>query len=737
MNLAVYQALDDETLVALANKGLLRRAQKDLEAGPPLMQEERADALVLGFPGEGYAVTMPAAGPAKATCTCPAGKGCRHILTAALFLRAQAQQETASAPTEAASPSVEAAPPPDELMQLGEADLIAWASRTIYRQAVDELAFGELEINIEAEGKATRFHFPQYNVVVRWLAGAGLEGMIASCKCPGRPACRHSIAAILTYQAQHGKPLPASEKRTLEASAGTPRSREEVLESVQKTLAEMIALGLGRLSRTTEGRLTTLAISAHGVDLPNLEYALRGLSDHLSWQLSRDVRASTEQLLVAAARVYALAFALAHAQGTPPAMLVGEHRLRYFDIGTLELVGVGAQQWRSRAGYVGLTLYFWDVAGRRWTSWTDARPTIHADVRFNPQLRYQQDAMWDSAPTPAIISRGRFRLSNAQRNRLGRLSGRTACQALLSGPADLDSLGMESVRFDDWRKLAERIAAVNASGLVKGSPLDHLVLITPAAWGEPVYDQLRQRLIRPVQDASGRVLPLVLPHSNEWTFAVDTLQTWNPEQWNTWGILGSAFITSEGLSLTPISLLNSVSLPKPLQSPVLHLNLDAWKTPARDERATPVLSGGPPAPEPQTATPVSPTTSEEETSLLELDLEQEEGSEPESTIWATGSAVGHLLRSASQELEQMAERGARASSATTEETLQQMAERLRQVGLSGCASAVAMVAASLASSRHQVQPETEQIAHALLRGYYLLHLGLEQQAVAEALASFT
>ena len=723
MNLTVYQALDDETLVALANKGLLRRAQKDLEAGTPEIQEERADTLVLGFPGEGCAVTMPAAGPAKATCTCPAGSGCRHILAAALFLRAQAQQAPASA--SAASAPAEAAPPPqDELMQLSEADLIAWASRTTYRHAVDDLAFGELEINVEAEGKATRFHFPQYNIAVRWLAGAGLEGMISSCKCPGRPACQHGVAAILVYQAQHGKPLPASEKKTLEASAGTPRTRAEVLESVQKTLAEMIALGLGRLSKTTEGRLTTLAISAHGVDLPNLEYALRGLSDHLSWQLSRDVRASAGQLLGAAARVYALAYALAHAPGTPPAALVGEHRLRYFDIGTLDLVGVGAQQWRSRAGYVGLTLYFWDVAGRRWTSWTDARPTIHTNVQFNPQLRYRQDAMWDSAPTPATISRSRFRLSDAQRNRLGRLSGRTACQALVSGPADLGSLEVDSARFDDWRKLAEHIAFKHASGLVKSSPLDHLVLITPAAWGEPVYDQLRQRLIRPVQDAAGRVLPLVLPHADEWGFAIDTLQTWNPEQWETWGVLGTAFITSEGLSLTPMSLLNRVSLPKPIQSSVLHLNLDTWKTPAM------------PATEAPAAAPASPVSSEEEAEMLESDLEQEAVDEQESAAWGSNSAVGHLLRSASQELEQMAERGARASSPAAEEALQRLAGRLHQIGLSGCASAVTAVATSLASSRHQVQPATEQIAHALLRSSYLLHLALEQQAVADTLARF-
>lgn len=196
--------------------------------------------------------------------------------------------------------------------------------------------------------------------------------------------------------------------------------------------------------------------------------------------------------------------------------------------------------------------------------------------------------MWDSAPTPATSSRSRFRLSDAQRNRLGRLSGRAACQALVSSPADLSSLEMEGARFNDWRKLAEHIAAKHASGLVKSSPLDHLVLVMPTAWGEPVYDQLRQRLIRPVHDASGRVLPLVLPHADEWGFAIDTLQTWDARQWETWGVLGTPFISSEGLSLTPISLLNRVSLPKPIQSPVLHMNLDAWKTPTTPATVAPV-----------------------------------------------------------------------------------------------------------------------------------------------------
>ncbi|HEY7356217.1 MAG TPA: hypothetical protein VH590_07110, partial [Ktedonobacterales bacterium] len=595
--------------------------------------------------------------------------------------------------------------------------------RPLYRQAVDELTFGELEISSEAEGKTTRFRFPQYNIVVRWIAGAGLDGVICSCK--QRPSCRHALAAILFYQAQHGKPLPVPEKKTLEAPS-PPRSRAEVLASVQNTLAEMVALGLGRLSKTTEGRFTTLAVSAHGVKLYALSSALRSLSDHLSWHLSRDVRASTPQVLSAAARTYALAFALGQAQGVPPTALVGEARRHYYDIGNLELVGVGAAQWRSRAGYVGLTLYFWDVAGQRWTSWTDARPTIHANARFDPQRRYQYDEMWSSAPAPTITSRSSFRLNNVQRNRLGQLSGRLDSQALISGSADLTSLHLEGVQFDDWHTLAKHVAAARASGLVKGTPLDTLVVITPAAWGEPAYDQMRQTLVRPVFDTCGRSLPMALPYSADWPFAVDTLQTWNPTQWETWGVLGTAFITSEGLHVAPISLLNRSLLPRPTQSQVLHLTLDPWKEAAAP---APVL----PAQETPAAAP--PEASEKDEDLPEDEPEDEDQEEDEDMGKDT-SAVGRLLWAASHELEQIAERGVRASSPDVEEQLRSLAERLRQVGLSVCANALASVAARLEASRHQLTPETGQIAHALLHSYYTLRLALEQLAVTEALARY-
>src|SRR5262245_62175028 len=93
---ATHAALTLETLEALSNKGLVRRAQKDLE---------REGAGAVEFSGEQLTVTIGAfkvglveAGPAKASCSCPAAGVCQHILAACLHLM---QSAPAAGPSDA------------------------------------------------------------------------------------------------------------------------------------------------------------------------------------------------------------------------------------------------------------------------------------------------------------------------------------------------------------------------------------------------------------------------------------------------------------------------------------------------------------------------------------------------------------------------------------------------------------------------------------------------------------
>src|SRR5439155_24689993 len=118
----------------------------------------------------------------------------------------------------------------------------------------------------------------------------------------------------LAYQVGQGVPWSLAGAATaLEASEQAPRTRAEVRASALEATEDLVARGFSRLDRAVAERLRTLATSAHGVDLPRLERALRALGDEVARSVARDVSASDEVLLARAAFVHALARALERA----------------------------------------------------------------------------------------------------------------------------------------------------------------------------------------------------------------------------------------------------------------------------------------------------------------------------------------------------------------------------------------------------------------------------------------
>ncbi len=95
---------DDDAYAALANKGLLRRALKDLEKAP--VTEADVQALPAGAAPNavpallirtgGQEVRLDARGPAQAVCSCPASGVCQHILAASIGLQRLGVAEAAS-----------------------------------------------------------------------------------------------------------------------------------------------------------------------------------------------------------------------------------------------------------------------------------------------------------------------------------------------------------------------------------------------------------------------------------------------------------------------------------------------------------------------------------------------------------------------------------------------------------------------------------------------------------------
>jgi hypothetical protein len=508
--------------------------------------------------------------------------------------------------------------------------------------------------------------------------------MVCSCHAP--PPCEHRLAAVLAYQAAKGKRQIKSEEAALQASAGAPRTREEVLASVATVLREMVVLGLSRLSRATEERLRTLAVSAHGVDLPRLKKQLNALGDEVALYLARDARAASASLLGTAARILALSRALA---ADPRPQLVGRHKSHYERVGDLELIGMGARQWRTRSGYANLTIYFWDRSARSWATRTESRPVGVGD--FDPAASYLQDGPWSGCNSPMEASRSTLRLLNTWRNRDGRLAKRDAMRALVTGAATpLQVPGAVS----RWTDLVERTVRVFGGGMQDRGELDNLVLLTPHSWGPAQFDSIRQELRRPVFDAEGRALPLVVPHTPETAAAVDALERHDPSA--TRGLLGMLRLHAGQLAVEPIALYE--------EKKVFNITLDG---------AAGSTSVSQPAP-----------AAEEE---------EDEPVESEEEVVHTATALGLLLSSMSERLEALGEAG--LLSAPETESLRRFATQADGLGLAVCARPLGRLAEQLERARGSVQPEAGPAAETLLAAYYIVRFAAAQLAVAAATAS--
>jgi hypothetical protein len=680
---AVAAHLDDDALAALANKGLVRRARKDLETSPPTLVGPDGDRLHVRI--EDCSVNL-AQMPADSKCTCPATGVCRHILAAFIFLRE-------STPAPAPGHSHEPVPQPepsaarDEILAVTDEILHKWAGKALLRKATQALAIG-LSAEFD-EGNVLAIRFPTWNIVCRWMPGGGLAGIICSCHAAG--ACEHRVAAVLAYQAAQGQRQIQVEIATLEASAGAPRTRPEVLESVGVVLREMVGLGLSRLSRSTEDRLRTLAVSAHGVDLPRLERVLRALADEVGLALARDAQAASPNLLTTAARIEALRTGLAH----PTADLVGVHRSRYEKVGDIELVGLGARQWRTRSGYTGLTLYFWDRSAKQWATWTESRPVTVPD--FDPAARYNQDGPWAGCQSPVQACRHVIRVMGAWRNRAGRLSGRPSTRCLVLEEADLAQVpGI----ITSWTDLAQRAVRLFAGGLKEKSEQDEVVLLQPQAWGPGQFDSIRQEFVQPIIDDSGHPLMLMMPHTPQTENAIPILEQLSvgarsqDHAPTCWGLLGILRLERETLAVEPITLYQGTK--------VINLTLD-----------------GLPATKPQG----NVVGTEEE--------ESEESEQPEAPA-ASSSALGLLLTRIGEQLESVAEGGLR--SARNADMLRNLAAQADAVGLAACARPVTLLANQLDGIRKSVDSDTAQAAGTLLRGYYVIRFAAAQEIVAGATA---
>lgn len=542
--IAAWRAYDDDTLTALSNAGLLRRAAKDVEAGKVALVDHDVEGGWIT--ADGQRVRVDAHGPQKARCDCPAPSLCKHILGAALWLRDQAPSPLSAAGEE---PETAAIDPLAELLALDVAVLFKAAGAAAVRRAA---AADVSDVEWRAHGGALVLTLASLGQSCRWIGGAGFAGMVSDVPAAERKAVH--LGALMALRRAHGLvdtwpagTAPAKPAGRADEGLG-PRERD-FLAQVQGLLHELLRGGLGHVSTLTSARLLVLNMSARGEGLPRLAALLRNLGGTVDLLARRDHRAQERDALAGMARVQALCEALGAAKGENLQALRGQVKRDFDEAAALTLLPLGAHWWQTRGGARGLTATFWDVDGARVLQATLARPD-GSDVGFTRELAWTTQALWPGAGAVHTVAASSWRLEQPRLSEDGRLALGGATRATPQPLWSVSDARMDKVGCADWAELGARLRA--AAGLT-GEPID-AVLLRPADTRAPVLDEARQQLNWPVADAAGRWLTLVVPVTPETRQRMDNIDALAARRSDLRGILVRIERTGAAVQFVPVAV---------------------------------------------------------------------------------------------------------------------------------------------------------------------------------------
>ena len=673
--IALVRGLDDASWEALASKGLLRRARKELEGGLQVqVVGETESALTLIVPP--FQVSIPSAGPARAQCTCPAPGICQHILAAGLYL-----QGIDASPEDQASTATPKSIR-DEVAPLHLERLKTWAGPADYRAGIALFDKNALPTTIEYTESVLIRLMPSA-IEARFVPGGGLDGMIL----PQTNAKRIAVAAVLALRKFLGFEMPKpDQQQALIEMTGAPRTNAELLASTQSVIEDAVTVGLSHLSPNVADRLLTLSVSSQGANLPRVSLALKALSDEVQSLCKRDAQADEARLFLSMARVYALSDSIRRNADLSDSALIGTSRLQYVDVPEVEVVGIGAYTWKTRSGYAGLTLLFWSNTTKEFLSWSEARP---AGQQFDPRQRFFAEGPWDGTQSPKQAASNALRLRNARRTAGGRISGSAKTSALVISPTAPQCLAFGDRLFTSWVELRNYALRLQPLGLRDSNPLERVVLLEPALFDAKAYDSITQTFTWDAYDDSGQRLRLSLPFEDWNKDAIRTMEALAPPAESCWKVVANLAIRDDGLEVQPISILRSENN----EFPVFNLAFDA----------TPQQSSS-------TRTSLVTKPNDDENAELEGQAETDE------TLTVSGY-LNRVLTEFEQRLESLAEAGTSGGVNEQCQWFSRAQGDLHRAGL----TALAAVTSTLANPSNRIAAE-------LLRARYLLHLYAQASA---------
>lgn len=565
----ILDAADEDYLIGISNKGIVKRAYKDKEeAGvvPEMTPAAEGKELTISVGEEVVTLCYPLG---ESKCSCPSRSICRHVVLAILSAREQietlggeADREQQGIPDEELAYKLQEVPVSTPSVGGLREEILAYPVKKLFRVlgsgGLRELAehMERQELPDIQQTSIVTVKLPEKEIVVKLLSP--LE--YSSCTCHKKELCSHKAEAILWYQWQEKK-LSLKEIRE-ELEQAPEFDREQLGEAacqIKSFLEELLQMGLCRTSTEAVHTLERLAILAHNALLPQIENRLRALAEVYEKYLRRSAGFSVKDALSRLVGLYDRTLRLMEeSDNSEIGRLAGEFHARYQPAGILDLVGITMEHFVSQSGYEGDTVYFLEENTGKWFTYTSARPTFYEGKKRSTSSEKAQ-APWEMSVSLEDMARLKIHLEGAKADETGRLSSSKDTRGEVIESRCLTEKLLEKWYYRDFADaFREQIAIEDETQI--GPKLIKLVFLQPARIESGVFDEVEQVLRMPLYDEKGRKVLVEVPYSKREKDTIRYLERLkeNPPPC----FVGRLYLSDSRLKLYPLDLFGRKELPR-------------------------------------------------------------------------------------------------------------------------------------------------------------------------------
>jgi hypothetical protein len=324
-------ALSPDDLAALANRGLVKRAQRECEAGELTVEwVESDDGTVHATWSDQVTCTLPGGGTVKdAHCSCSAIELCRHVLRTVIAWQ-QRQAATLSDVDDRNEP-----PQPWDPGRIDDAALERQVAKHVRDRAATLWSQGVLAELLRSAKPSASFHSPGHTV--RFPVPDDLR--YAQCSCADPAPCVHAVLAVRAFRLLDGV---VSSGIVSVGPLDAPVAGE-ILTAVEDSVRDLLADGLASLGAAWRDRVRRVSSECIAASLMWPAQILEELADDFDRYTARDAAFNPAPIAERAGELLLRIDAIrADRAPVPQAFIRGMKTDRESELGAARFIGLGA-----------------------------------------------------------------------------------------------------------------------------------------------------------------------------------------------------------------------------------------------------------------------------------------------------------------------------------------------------------------------------------------------------------